>query len=313
MKAQQKNYPNQIASSFFAIILIPVYLAAWGRFGLKVPAAVVLSLLAAIVIRFAFHGLNKNLAEFPWRLFWVFPLFVPLGMPLWLIPLSLLFSWVVAVVSFGGYGQHIFNPLALALVFILAGYGSSVSLLVSRPFPEACSAFKVWTSGMNPTGNEIDLIRGKSVEFNATLFAGGLNPSLPGLAFPGILMLLAGFCALYFRGYRVWFVSSVVFIVFFTFSLRQYETGLIDGNLNVLFTGITPALFLLMLADNKKLPDEPLYQFVHSIVFSLMIVIFLCFSRKILYVVFAVPATQIIYPLVFDLFQTFVNPEKRNV
>jgi hypothetical protein len=68
-----------------------------------------------------------------------------------------------------------------------------------------------------------------------------------------------------------------------------------------------------MLADNKKLPDEPLYQFVHSIVFSLMIVIFLCFSRKILYVVFAVPATQIIYPLVFDLFQTFVNPEKRNV
>lgn len=309
MKAKRMNQTNPIASSFFAIILIPVYLGAWGRFGLKVPVAVALSLVTALFIRFLFNGSGKNANEFPWRLFWLFPLFVPLGLPLWLVPLSLFFSWLLVVESFGGYGRHIFNPLALALVFILAGYGSSVSLLVSKPFPGAFSAFKVWTSGINPSQNEIDLVRVKSISFDAGLFADGLEPSLPGLAFPGILMLLAGFCALYFRGYRVWFISSAVLIVFFTFSLRQLDANLIHGNLNVLFAGITPALFLLMLADNCNLPDKPLAQLFYSIVFSLMIVVFLCFSRKILYVAFAVPATQIIYPLLFDSFQAARDPE----
>ncbi|MGM0600890.1 MAG: RnfABCDGE type electron transport complex subunit D [Candidatus Rifleibacteriota bacterium] len=303
MKTQQINQSTPVASSFFAIILLPVYIAAWGRFGLKVPAAVVLSLIAAVFIRFSFHGSAENSTKFPWGFFWLFPLFIPLGMPLWLIPLSLVVSWILAVSCFGGYGRHIFNPLALAIVFILAGYGSSVSLLVSKPFPGAFSAFKVWTSGMNPTQNEIDLFRAKSITFDASLFEAGLEPSLPSLAFPGVLMVLTVFCALYFKGYRLWFIFSIILTVFFTFILRHYEPGLANGNLNVLFAGITPALILLMLADSRNLPDTPLHQMLHAVIFSLMLVVFFCFSRKILYVAFAVPATQIIYPLIFDLVQ----------
>ncbi len=297
------NNIRPVPAAFFALLLLPLYLGAWGRFGLKVPAAVSLSLLTALMLAFFTRKNHNRGSGFPWAMFWVFPLFVPLGMPLWLIPLSLTAGWLIAVFCFGGYGKNIFNPLAIALVFILAGYASSVSIVATRPFPGAFDAFAVWTAGINPPGSVVTKSLTYSMQTDWSLLAGGLQPSLPGLAFPGVLLLMALFTGLFFGGRRIWLVSFIFSVTFFTLFLQRLYPGHVVGCFNILLMGITPALIFACLADSPTIPDCASSQVCHAMLLALLLVCFVGFSELVLHAAFALLFVQILCPLLIDVFQ----------
>jgi Na+-translocating ferredoxin:NAD+ oxidoreductase RnfD subunit len=221
-------------------------------------------------------------------------------MPLWLIPLALTAGWLIAVFCFGGYGKNIFNPLAIALVFLLAGYASSVSMVATKPFPGAFDAFRVWTAGINPPGSVITESLKKSLHADWSFLAGGLQPSLPGLAFPGVLLLMALFTGLIFGGRRIWLIAFVMSVVFFTLILQKLFPGQVAGCFNILLIGITPALILACLADSPTIPDCAGSQVCHAVLFALLLVCFVGFSELLLHAAFALLLVQILCPLLID-------------
>jgi Na+-translocating ferredoxin:NAD+ oxidoreductase RnfD subunit len=290
---------SAIPATMFALLLIPVYIGAWGRFGQKVPVAVCLSLFTGLLIRI-FCRKNESVA-FPWAMFWVFPIFVPLGLPLWLIPTVLTAGWLISVSSFGGIGRNIFNPVATALVFLVAGYGSSVSLLVSKPFSSFAGAFSVWTAGMNPAESGSRILLKLPTDSYQDLFSGFAFPSLPGMAFPGVLLLISTFLVVFFSGRRLWLLCLIPAITAFTALAQKVAPGAVYSPLSILFMGITPAMILVWLSDERSIPLQPADQVVHALIFAFLFVGFVFMSEKLLVGIFSVLLTQMIAPLISDI------------
>ena len=287
-----------LPATLMAILLIPVFFAAWGRFGLKVPAAVILSLATGLAIRsFAELGASR----FPWPVFWVWPLFVPLGMPLWLVPVALLVSWLIAVSAFGGAGKNVFNFGAVGLVFISAGYGASVSLAASKPFPGATSALSIWTAGINPIGHSGNYWLKWPVDTFSSFFAGGHLPALPGFSFPGILLALALLVVLSVPGRRVWFFSTIAASLALAFVVGQYRPEILAAPFNIFMAGSFAATLWLALADENSVPISVSGQLVFALVFAVMLVWFICASHNELAGCFALLLAQAISPLIADI------------
>lgn len=280
------------------LLLLPIFLAAWGRFGQKVPAALGLSLLTGLLIR-AFAEVGDR--RFPWAWFWVFPLFVPLGMPLWLIPVSLTAAWIISVSAFGGIGRNIFNLVALALVFIMAGYGSSVSLTASKPFASPLAAISIWTAGINPVEPALRNWLTRPVTSFSDFFAGGHLPAIPGFAFPGPLLLVVLFIVLLLPGRRIWFFSTMILIFAGGELAARTMPELIKSGASLLGTGIFAALLLTCLADENTIPDNAGEQFLFSLIFAVAMVVFACGASQELGPVYGLLLTQAIFPFVADV------------
>jgi Na+-translocating ferredoxin:NAD+ oxidoreductase RnfD subunit len=301
MQDSEQKSLFKISSVWYFITLLPVYLAAWGRFGQKVPAGVVLSLATALFIWLIGIKRNSAVSGFPWGLFFCFSLFVPLGMPLWLVPVALTGGWLIAVTCFGGYGKNIFNPVVIALVILITGYGTSVSLQASKPFPGACEAFSVWTAGINPSVNENQLALKRKGNDLWSLLSGGTNPSLPGLAFPGPLFLIALLTGLLFSGRRSWTLAVPVFTIIWAMVFNQIFQNIEITPLAILMTGIVPGLMIVSLADGNTVPDSLTGQVFHATFLGLFSVIFTSFSPLMIYAVFALLLTQVLFPFLTQM------------
>ncbi len=296
MKPQ--NHSRVPVSGTAMLLLLPVFFAAWGRFGQKVPVALGLSLLTGLLIR-AFAEVGEK--PFPWACFWVFPLFVPLGMPLWLVPLSLTAAWIITISAFGGIGRNIFNPVVLALVFIMAGYGSAVSLTASKPFSTALAAINVWTAGINPIEPALRGWLTRPVITLSDFLGGGHLPAVPGLAFPGPLLLIVLLIVLLLPARRIWFFSTMILI----FSGGELVAGtmpeLIRSGASLLSTGVVVALLLACLADENTIPEQVGEQLLFSLILSAAIVVFACGSTHELAPVYGLLLTQAIFPMISDV------------
>lgn len=298
MKPSATNSRLPIGPALFFLLLAPVYLGAWGRFGLKVPAALLLSLLTGLALRILSAASPK---AFPWQYFWVFPLFVPLSLPLWLVPTVLVAGWLISVSAFGGVGRNIFNPPASSLVFLVAGYASSVALVAAKPFPGPLSAFSRWTAGINPIEPALKIWLSRPITGLGEVFAGGHLPSLPGLAFPGFLLLSVLLVVLFVPGRRLWLAAVLFFSIFTAAALQMRFVGLMAGPLSLPLTGIFPALLLLALADENTIPEPAFEQFLFGMVLGPLLALFMLLSRTELAPVFALLLAQALFPLLRDL------------
>lgn len=210
MEQPAGQVPGQFKSDLILMmVMLPVYFAVWERFGLKFLAGVGISFVTGIccwlLALICQPGPeNRDVAQVPfaWLLFVFFPLFCPLGLPLWLIPFILIISYLVSISSFGGYGRHFFNPVAFAVIFMLCGYAGTASLGASRPLPK--KGFAVWTAGMPPSSPVWNIYaRIQTADLWQSSVSGNL-PVVPGSAFPGRLLVISFFFSLMAGRGRVW-------------------------------------------------------------------------------------------------------------
>ncbi|MDD3148404.1 MAG: RnfABCDGE type electron transport complex subunit D [Candidatus Riflebacteria bacterium] len=292
---------------FLCLFLLPLYFFIWGRFGQKFAAGALISLstgagcwLLALIFKSAGPSANSATDRFGWGLFLLFPLFCPLALPLWLIPIILIAAYLLTYSSFGGCGRHIFNPVAVAVVFMLVGYGHTASLHPVRPLPGPYDGFKVWNAGMPSAKPVWETYAEVGPEFLVEASYSGLLPALPGSAFGLPLLAASAALALLGRRRRVWWVVAVLSVQLATLLVAGWSDLDISA-LHPLLLGIVPGLLLIAVFDEVSLPEDLVGQVISALLFSSLAIVFIFRSENLLGPVYALLLAQITAPLLTDL------------
>ena len=209
--------------------------------------------------------------------------------------------------GFGGFGRHIFNPVAVAVVFMLVGYDHTASLHAVRPLPGPYDGFTVWSAG-TPVAMPVWQIYAE-VPVDALFQASfsGLLPAIPGSAF-GLPLLLASIILALVAGYRpVWWVTSVLALQLGVIILNG-SVSLNISPLHPLFLGIIPALLLLAVIDRHSLPEDVPGQIISGLLFAFFALLFIFRSPDLLGPAYGLLLAQISAPFATDLVMRRFNP-----
>ncbi len=245
--------------------------------------------------------------RFGWSLFLLFPLLCPLALPLWLIPGILVATYIIVFNGFGGFGRHIFNPVAVAVVFMLVGYGHTASLHAVRPLPGPYDGFTTWSAGAPLAMPVWQVYAGVPVNRLFQASFSGLLPAIPGSAFGLPLLLASAVLALAAGHRRVWWVTSVLALQLGVM-LFNGSVSLNISPLHPLFLGIIPALLLMAVIDRHSLPDDTPGQVVSGLLFAFSALLFIFRSPDPLGAAYGLLLAQIATPLATDLFMRRFNP-----
>ncbi|MBQ2592773.1 MAG: RnfABCDGE type electron transport complex subunit D [Candidatus Riflebacteria bacterium] len=288
------------------VFLFIIYAKSVALFGLKFAAGAALSWVTGGLIwfiRILFQrgedqdGVDK---PFGWLLFLLFPLFIPLALPLWLIPFILVVCYLITVAAFGGHGHHIFNPVIVAVVFMAYGYSDSGLIEASRPFPPTEKGYLIWTAGIPPRADIRDIYGSIPTELAFTSSLKGLIPSMPGSCFGSAIFIASLILAVAFNKRFVWWFTAVTAICFFGWLLPQPAPFNIPF-INLLFMGIMPSLLLCGTADFITLPESVAGQCINALVFSVFAVFILLNSSNILAPAYGFLISQVVSPLIIDV------------
>ncbi len=288
------------------VFLFIIYAKSVALFGLKFAAGAAISWLTGGVmwfIRILFQsgedpeGVDK---PFGWLLFLLFPLFIPLALPLWLIPFILVICYLISVAAFGGHGSHIFNPVIVAVVFMVYGYSDSGLIEASRPFPPTENGYLVWTAGIPPRADIRDIYASipAGLAFDSSLK--GLIPTMPGSSLGSAILIVSLLLAIAFNKRFMWWLASAVGICLFGLLLPQPTPFNIPFS-NLLFMGIMPSLLLCGAADFTTLPDSRVGQCINALIFSAFSVFILFNSSNILAPAYGFLIAQVLSPLIIDI------------
>jgi hypothetical protein len=288
------------------VFLFFLYINSFGLYGIKFMTGALISWLTGgtiWVLRILFQsgddpeGVDK---PFGWMLFLLFPLFLPLALPLWIIPCILVVCYSITVAAFGGHGKHIFNPVIVAVVVMMYGYGDMGLIDASRPFPSSREGYRVWTSGIPPRADIRDVFSSIPARSAFVASLNGLIPSIPGSCYGSAILLASLVFALVFKRGLCWWFVSVVSICLFGWLLPQPSEFNIPFT-NILFMGILPSLLLCGVADFTSLPKSALGQGINAVIFSVFAVFMLYNSSNILMPVYGFLLAQVVSPLVIDM------------
>ncbi len=289
------------------LFVIPLYFFVWGRFGQKFAAGALLSLatgvacwLFRLVLKPAASETIPVETRFGWHLFFLFPLFCPLALSLWLIPPILVIAYLISFTCFGGCGRHIFNPVAVAVVFMIVGYAHTASLHPVRPLSGAFEGFRIWSAGL-PTARpawklyeEVPLSSVFSASYN------GLLPNFPGSAFGLPLLLASAILALLANRRPLWWLSVFMGVQIFTLYCSSPQT-LDVSPWHPLLLGVVPAIMLIAVADADSLPRSWGGQVLCGLFSAAFAVLFIFRSDNLLGPIFSLLLAQVLSPLVIDL------------
>lgn len=297
-----------VAGYLLAVFLFFLYYRVTALYGLKFAASFGISLSTGValwLLRLLFHygkEDNGSYKDFSWRLFLLFPLFIPLALPLWLIPLILVAVYLLSISAFGGYGRHIFNPIVLAVVFMLHGYGDMGVIHPSRPLPKELSGYKIWTAGIPPTAIPVQMLSDIKAESAFILSMSGLMPNVPGSSFGAWILMASFLFSLFSKKTFYWWLMAVGFIFAFASFSPQNKAFEMPG-INPLLFGIIPSLILSAVADSKSLPKPFSGQVINASLFGFFSILFLFNSSNILAPAYGFLLAQILSPLAIDLWE----------
>lgn len=302
----KKNSEFGAAGYCLAVFLFFLYYQVIGLYGLKFAVAALISWGTGGImwgVRILFQsaedeeGVDK---PFGWLLFLLFPLFIPLAMPLWIIPFVLVVCYLISVAAFGGHGKHIFNPVIVAVVFMLYSYGDTGLLNASRPFSNPTTGYKVWTAGVPPRADIRDVFASISSSEILEASLKGIIPNIPGSCFGFIILTASLILALMFRRRIHWWLVAVGSVCTFAWLLPQHN-DLAMPPINALLLGIMPSLLLCCIADFTTLPESVSGQIIHAVLFSGFAVLMLFNSADILAPAYGLLFAQVVSPLIIDI------------
>lgn len=295
------------------------YFSVFERFGQKFAAAVAVSvgtglLLGFLRILFNFSGKDTNdflSGRFGWLLFFAFPLFYPLSLSLWLIPFILISAYLICYGAFGGFKNHFFNPVILAVVFMMCGYGYTSVLNVSRPLP-INSGYKTWTSGMPVSKPIWNIYASVPVESALKISASSQLPSVPGASRGAVILLFSILFSFAFKRRRLWILGCALFTVLFSGLITHFifEPALGIKSFYPLLFGLVPIMLFVGVYDFGTISQSPFEQLAASFVFSFFAVLFSFNVENVYLPVYAFLIMQILTPLISDIKTMFFKAAK---
>ena len=287
---------------FLFIILIPLYMCAIEKYGLKISAFLTLSLFCGVLCKLISNKLNLASNRFPWPIFLAFPLILPIGIPVWMTAMGASFSILVGVWAFGGYGKHLFNPIALGLVFLIISFSSQANFSFSKPFDKTISGFKYWSSGFSIGNNSNKFFIENQAYLDLNKAVSGSIPSVPGAAYP-ILVIAIGMIVSLFSGANIiWFISTLLGVYFAaTYGAPYFSETILSAKFQFL-TGCSMLCLLISVIDFSSLPQTKPGLVVGGLLFGCALVTLRSWSSQPLAPFFALLLVQIILPLFEEIF-----------
>lgn len=292
--------------SWFQVVLllgvVPVYVGAVGRYGQKTLYLLGMSLLTGCMVDVAgawLRGTQRHRSAWlsTWLLWILFPLALPVGVPLWVVPLGLGFALATQVHLFGGYGRNLLPVVAGAVVFLTISYPG----FMGRTY----KPFAVWDMGFSHYSSRIPLARPvlddlrRFDDVPVSEFVRGAAAGDLGASYPVYLVCLA--MLLMLVGILDWrFVTSAVFAVaaFAVVGHAFFPAQILAPVRQFLGGSLIFYLAVLLPADPFCLPRTPPGRVIAGFLFAFFVVLVRAFSAYSGGVYFAAMLTSVFTPIV---------------
>ena len=290
-----------VSAAFLAILLLPVYIAAAGWFGLKVIVLLALSCVAGAITEFA--GIlvtGKHTGYLGFTTWFLFPLMVPPGIELWMSVLCLILAIIVTVIFFGGHGHHVFHPSVVAQVFVMINFATRFSGSFLRPRFDMLSGFSSYVSIPETGETAIGLTKTGTFIPGIQLFFGP-NSGFLSDAFP-FLILAAGCIFLVFGGVnRKTPVTFLASLAVFSFIGNRYFPSAIPAVPQTMLAGSAFFYAFFILSDRWTSPKSGFGRVSAGIIAALLTLLMRAFSTHMEAVMYATLFTYAFAPLLDEL------------
>lgn len=239
------------------LFTLPLYLAAIGKYGLRIVAALLVSLIIGTMVEIAACKIRKQEIEILGMPAWIlFPLILPPVFPLWMLGVSLFFGILIGIALFGGHGHALMSPLALSWVFARLSFPFAFHLGWSLPFPGVSFGFSRYVAAVLTVDHPLRYIDTRMFRLPNPIVAvfHGDIPQTPGNAIPSVL-IVCGIVLLLFRAtdFRVClaFIGTV-----FTLAIGcDYLFPAFSQHVLELFIGNLLLAAFFIIADRRIVPN----------------------------------------------------------
>ncbi|NQT58259.1 MAG: RnfABCDGE type electron transport complex subunit D [Bacteroidetes bacterium] len=129
------------------ISLIPIYILAAGRLGYKILILLALTCAAGMITEMLSSMITKKALGYLGIGSWLlFPLMVPLGVPLWMSIIGFVISLIIVQTLFGGFGKHLFHPAVFAQLFLMINFTKQYNSSYIKPFSNPFFGLRYFSS-----------------------------------------------------------------------------------------------------------------------------------------------------------------------
>ncbi len=185
-----RKYPGR-NDMLLALLAVPLYLVAVGRYGYRMVIALALSVLIGYMAeKIGARIRGKGIVCLGYPAWLLFPLVLPPAFPLWMLATTVFFGVVAGVVFFGGHGRQLAAPVAIGWTFASLSYPAAFGFGWTFPFPDPVAGFTRYIAAVPSIDHPITYLVDR-IDVTVIEILAGNFPQTPGNALP-ILLILCG-------------------------------------------------------------------------------------------------------------------------
>lgn len=289
------------SSGVLVLVLLPLYILAAGRLGLKqIILLIVISAAGALTETVGAYVTKRPLNYLgiaPWVLF---PLMIPPGVPLWMSVTCFIVSSVITVVLFGGYGRHIVHPAVFGQLFFMVNFTKIFNASYLKTFSNPLFGLKHYSS-LSFTGKTLlkSLNSGEYPSLEALLSGPHIGNAME--MFPSLVIILG---IIYMMLSDVNYRTPITFIV----SIALFSTaggivfpGAVTPPAETLLGGATLFFAFFIFSDNWTSARTPGGRIIAGATAAFLTIIIRSFSPLAEGVFFAALLNYLFSPLYDEL------------
>jgi len=291
---------TRLASYPLVLLLgsIPLYIGAVGLYGQKVLAILALSLVSGFLTDLVAFKLRRDESpRWSWLVWLIYPLALPAGVPLWTVPLGMIFCLTFTVHFFGGYGRNLFPVATVGVLFLILSY-SGLVVINTKPFTEPTMGFHRWASQVPIAGNVFSDLK----TFGDIIHADFLYGKIPGsigesygvyLIVFAFLMLVTGLLDYRFG------LPAILGTAFLSWlGHRWFPDRVLEPGFQLLIGSFLLYISFFIPSDPFALPRTPEGRWIGGLLFALFTVLIRGFSGFTEGVFFAGLLTSVFTPFI---------------
>jgi Na+-translocating ferredoxin:NAD+ oxidoreductase RnfD subunit len=291
-----RSIRNDILLSLAGLVL---YIPAIGRYGAKLELLLLLSLAIGLgVERLAARMGRREPQTLGWPVWIILPLVLPPALPVWMMATTCLFTAVITVAFFGGYGRQVVSPVAFGWAFAALSFPRAFGFGWSYPFASAFSGFRHWSAALPLVDHPLGFLATGNPVATSTILSGSF-PQPPGNALP-ILVLCLGILLLILRA--ISFRTCLGFLgatLILTVALPGFATAPV---MQTLLVGDTLLVAFLVLSDTRTCSRTVQGRWITGVVAALVAFLIRHFASVADGSFFAVLFVAVFAPLIDEAF-----------
>ncbi len=292
-----KRYMIMVVVAIFPAMLAGVYF-----YGLRTLVVIALSYIFGLTTEWLFAYFRKEeINEGAFVTCMIYPLILPPTIPLWMVPVGIIFATVFAKEAFGGTGRNIFNVAMVGRLFLAVAFPSTLTTMWNEPFTGGLAGFAHWKVDAITSATPLIAFKGNgTVTAFSSLFYGNVAGCIGETS--KLLIILGGVFLMLTK------VANWRLVVGMLGSVAVFS-GI--GHLALPSTFAPPAFQLLtggllfgamfMITDPVTAPFTVTGKWLYSIAVGLIVVIIRNLSGYVEGVMFAIIFMNIFAPLIDHL------------